>query len=86
MARPFFWESVSSYLRCPPSVIQRAVWLYFCFSLIFRDVEEMLSERVIDACCETVRRWVLNFGPAITNSVRSLRNKASGIWMKFLSA
>ena len=35
--------------RFPPSVIVHAVWLYVRFTLSFRDVEEMLAERGIDA-------------------------------------
>ncbi|MEQ9566337.1 MAG: IS6 family transposase, partial [Pseudomonadales bacterium] len=51
--------------RFPPSIIQRAVWLYFRFPLSFRDVEEMLAERGIDVSYETIRRWILKFGPTI---------------------
>jgi len=32
--------------RFPPDAIRLAVWLYFRFTLSFRDVEEMLSQRV----------------------------------------
>jgi putative transposase len=42
--------------RYPPSIIQRAVWLYFHFPLSFRDVEEMLAERGVDVSYETTRR------------------------------
>jgi transposase-like protein len=34
--------------RFPADVIVHAVWLYFRFTLSFRDVEEMLSQRGID--------------------------------------
>jgi transposase-like protein len=37
-------------------LIVHAVWLYVRFMLYFRDVEEMLTERSIDASNETVRR------------------------------
>jgi len=67
--------------RFPPSIIQRAVWLYFRFPLSFRDVEEMLAERGIDVSYETIRRWILKFGPAIAASVRSRRVQPSGTWL-----
>ena len=35
--------------RFPPDVIGLAVWLYFRFTLSFRDVEEMLAQRGIEA-------------------------------------
>ncbi len=57
--------------RFPPAVIHRSVWLYFRFPLSFRDVEEMLAERGIDVSYETIRRWILKFGPAIAANVRS---------------
>jgi putative transposase len=66
--------------RFPPSVIQRAIWLYFRFPLSFRDVEEMLAERGIDVSYETIRRWVLKFGPAIAANIRSRRVQPSGTW------
>ena len=47
--------------RFPASVIVHAVWLYARFTLSFRDVEEMLAERGVDASNETVRRWFLKF-------------------------
>ena len=47
----------------PPSIIQHAVWLYLRFTLSYRDVEDLLAERGLDVSYETVRRWVLKFGP-----------------------
>ena len=66
--------------RYPPAIIQRAVWLYFRFPLSFRDVEEMLAERGVDVSYETIRRWVLKFGPVIAAKVRSRRVQPSGTW------
>ena len=31
--------------RFPPAIIQHAVWLYLRFTLSYRDVEELLTER-----------------------------------------
>jgi hypothetical protein len=38
------------------------------FTLSYRDVEELLAERGLDISYETVRRWVLKFGPAIATA------------------
>jgi hypothetical protein len=43
---------------------RHAVWLYLRFTLSYRDVEELLAERGIEVSYETVRRWVVKFGPA----------------------
>ena len=51
--------------RFPAEIIQHAIWLYLRFTLSYRDVEELLAERGLDVSYETVRRWVLKFGPLI---------------------
>jgi putative transposase len=66
--------------RFPPSVIVHAVWLYVRFTLSFRDVEEMLAERGIDASNETVRRWFLKFGRLIASNLRRSRPQPSPRW------
>ncbi|WP_269514518.1 DDE-type integrase/transposase/recombinase [Brevundimonas subvibrioides] len=45
--------------RFPAGVIRHAVWLYFRFSLSFRDVEELLAQRGIDVSYETIRCWTI---------------------------
>jgi len=47
--------------RFPPDIIQRAVWLYFRFTLSFRDVEDLLAERCIEVSYEPIRQWVTRF-------------------------
>ena len=42
--------------RFPPSIIQQAVWLYLRFTLSYRDVEDLLSERGQGISYETGRR------------------------------
>jgi transposase-like protein len=44
--------------RFHPDINRRAVWLYFSFTMSFRDVEDLLAERGIDVSYETVRFWV----------------------------
>ena len=62
--------------RFSASIIQHAVWLYLRFTLSYRDVEELLAECGIDVAYETVRRWVLKFGPLIARRLRQRRFKA----------
>src|SRR3954467_6683391 len=66
--------------RFPPVVIQHAVWLYLRFSLSYRDVEELLAERGLDVSYESVRSWVLKFGPAIARALRRCRLRPSDRW------
>src|SRR5918911_1276522 len=64
----------------PPEVIRHAVWLYVRFTLSYRDVEELLAERGIETSYESVRRWVLKFGPMFARNLRRLRPKPTGRW------
>ena len=66
--------------RFPREIIQHAVWLYFRFALSYRDVEDLLAERGIDASYETVRRWALKFGRAYAERIRRARPRPSGRW------
>jgi putative transposase len=66
--------------RFPPAVIRHAVWLYLRFTLSSRDVEDLLAERGVEASYETVRRWVLKFGPAIARNLRGCRPRPDDRW------
>src|SRR5271169_6499794 len=64
----------------PSDVIRHAVWLYFRFTLSFRDVEDLLAERGLDVSYETVRRWVLKFGPLFARELRRRRRRSTSRW------
>src|SRR5271156_6296918 len=66
--------------RFPPIVIQHAVWLYLRFTLSYRDVEELHAERGLDVSYESVRSWVLKFGPMIARRLRRHRPRPSNCW------
>jgi transposase-like protein len=66
--------------RFPAEIIQQAIWLYLRFTLSYRDVEELLAERGLDVSYETVRRWVLKFGPLIARKLRQGRPCPSARW------
>ena len=71
------WPMEVSFARhqFPPDIIRYAVWLYFRFTLRFRDVEDLLAERGLDVSYETVRRWVLKFGPLFAKELRRRRHR-----------
>lgn len=54
---PFRWFDSS------PEVIRLVVIMYVKYPLSLRNVEDLLSERDIDICHETVRLWWNRFGP-----------------------
>ena len=64
----------------PPAIIRHAVWLYVRFTLSYRDVEDLLAERGLDVSYETVRRWVLKFGPLFARELRHRRPRPTARW------
>jgi putative transposase len=66
--------------RFPAEIISHAVWLYFRFSLSYRDVEEMLAERGVILTYETVRQWCLKFGQTFANELRRQRPRPGDKW------
>ena len=66
--------------RFPPDVIRHAVWLYLRFTPSYRDVENLLAERGLTVSNESIRRWVLKFGPVIAKNLRGTRPKPHSRW------
>jgi transposase-like protein len=64
----------------PPAIIRHAVWLYVRFTLSYRDVEDLLAERGLDVSYETVRRWVLKFGPLFAQELARRRPRPTSRW------
>jgi putative transposase len=56
------------------------VWLYFRFSLSFRDIEEMMLERGAEVSYEAIRLWCLRFGAEYGRRLRRQRGRAGDMW------
>ena len=61
------------YFNSSPEVIRSAVMLYVRYPLSLRQVEDLLFERGIDICHETVRYWWNRFGPLFAAEIRKRR-------------
>ena len=61
------------YFKTSPEIIRLAVMLYIRFPLSLRNVEDLLHERGIDVCHETVRFWWHRFGPLFASEIRKRR-------------
>ena len=64
---PFRWFDSS------PEVIRLVVMMYVSYPLSLRNVEDLLFERGIDICHETVRLWWNRFGPMFAGEIRRRR-------------
>jgi putative transposase len=56
-----------------PEVIRLTVLMYIRYPLSLRQVEDLLFERGIDICHETVRFWWNRFGPKFAAEIRKRR-------------
>ena len=65
-------ENAFRYFNSSPEIIRLMAMIYVRYPLSLRQVEDLLSERGIDICHETVRFWCNMFGPliAVEASVR----------------
>jgi putative transposase len=68
MSNPF------RYFKTSPEIIRLAVMMYVRFPLSLRQVEDLLHERGIDICYETVRFWWNRFGPMFAAEIKKKRS------------
>jgi hypothetical protein len=61
------------YFNSSPEVIRLVVMMYVKYPLSLRNVEDLLAERGIDICHETVRFWWNRFGPMFAAEIRKKR-------------
>jgi len=64
------------YFNSSPEVIRLTVMMYVRYPLSLRNVEDLLHERGIDICHETVRFWWNRFGPLFAGDIRKRRTRA----------
>jgi putative transposase len=67
MSNPF------RYFKSSPEVIRLVVMMYVRYPLSLRNVEDLLAERGIDICHETVRLWWNRFGPMFAAEIKKRR-------------
>jgi putative transposase len=64
------------YFNSSPEIIRLVVMMYIRYPLSLRNVEDLLFERGIDICHETVRFWWNRFGPLFASDIRRQRVNA----------
>ena len=70
------------YFNSSPEVIRLAVMMYVRYPFSLRQVEDLLCERGIDICHETVRYWWNRFGPLFAAEIRKrrVRRRFYSLW------
>jgi putative transposase len=64
------WRNPFRYFNSSPEIIRLTVMMYVRYPLSLRQVEDLLFERGIDICHETVRLWWHRFGPMFAAEIR----------------
>tara|TARA_R110000737_G_scaffold152126_2_gene181389 strand:+ start:1161 stop:1856 length:696 start_codon:yes stop_codon:yes gene_type:complete len=70
------------YFNSSPEVIRLTVMMYVRYPLSLRQVEDLLHERGIDICHETVRFWWNRFGPMFAAEIgkRRVQKRSYSNW------
>jgi putative transposase len=66
--------------RFPPEIISYCVWLYFRFSVSYRDIEELMAERGVTVTYESIRAWCYKFGRDYAKRIRARRGQLGDTW------
>jgi putative transposase len=66
--------------RFPREIISYCVWLYFRFSVSYRDIEELMAERGVTVTYETIRAWCYKFGQDYAKRIRARRGRLGDTW------
>ena len=61
-------------------IIIQAVYWYLKYSLSYRDVQEILSERGLDVCHTTIYRWVIEYSPLLASKIKKKIRKTNDSW------
>jgi putative transposase len=64
----------------PIEVVEHCVWLYFRFSLSYRNIEEMMAVRGVRVTYETVREWCRKFGSLYAAQLRKKGSRVGSKW------
>jgi putative transposase len=63
-------QPIFKYFKTSPEIIKLAVMYYVRYPLSLRQVEDILHERGINICHETVRFWWKRFGSKLAKSIQ----------------
>lgn len=66
--------------RYPIEVVARCVWLYFRYSLSYRDAEEMMLECGVTVSYETIGARCQKFGAEYSNRLKKCRGSIGDTW------
>ena len=66
--------------RFPVEIILLCVRWYCKYGISYRDLADMMSERVVSVSPSTIFRWVQRYAPEIEKQIRPCEGPRSGSW------
>ena len=64
----------------PGEVILYAVFFYVRYGVSYRDLEEIMAERVVSVDHATLNRWVVRYSPRIAEEAKKRKQPVAGSW------
>ena len=71
------------YFKSSPEIIRLAVMMYLRYPLSLRQVEDLLHERGIDVCYETIRASWNRYGPIFAAEIRKKRTTSMRVLLQW---
>lgn len=66
--------------RFPREIISHCVWLYYRFTLSFREIELPMAVRGVEVSYETIRAWCVRFGSEHARRLRPREPQPDDKW------
>ena len=73
-------NNIFRYYKTSPEIIKMAIMYYVRYPLSLRQVEDILHDRGIDVCHETVRYWVDKLGSIIAKDLKKNTKSIPSNW------
>ncbi|WVD62759.1 IS6 family transposase [Orbus mooreae] len=67
--------------RYPFSIISHCVWLYYRFTLSYRDIELIMIKKAVSVTYESIRYWCIKFGKLYAKRIKKTKCYGDCIYM-----
>ena len=66
--------------RFPKEIILQCVRWYLVYSLSYRDIEELMTERGVKVDHSNIQRWVVKYSPQLDREFQKKKKKVGSSW------
>ncbi|MWN31367.1 MULTISPECIES: IS6 family transposase [unclassified Gilliamella] len=65
----------------PATIISHCVWLYYCFTLSYRNIELIMMQKGIYVTYESICYWCIKFGKTYAKRIRKIKQYGDYVYM-----